>query len=89
MKNFTGFFYPPKLLCSLIRHNTSDLILKGNTMQETQGTLDFPVSYETHTGSCTCGQEYSCNRISIAIEMTYRCPKCGKIIPIGKVNLRN
>ena len=54
-------------------------------MEEIQGTLDFPATYETYSGICKCGKQYSFKRISIAIEMTYRCPKCGKVISIGKV----
>ena len=51
-------------------------------MEEIQDTFDFPVTFEVYTGTCSCGEKYTCKRASIVIEMTIRCAKCDKIIQI-------
>ena len=42
------------------------------------------ISFIPVSGECTCGKEYNVKCISIALEMTIRCQKCGRQIKIKK-----
>ena len=53
--------------------------------EDRQGTFNFPLTFETYSGTCTCGKEYNCQRLNVALEMAICCSQCGKLIPIGKV----
>jgi len=62
--------------------------MKGNAMEK-QLSLDLqvPVTYETYSGTCSCGHKWNYTRCSIVRDMRVPCPECGTIIMVGEVRV--